>query len=180
MPAGGAVAQGIATTTRNATEGRGLLSRLKDAASEAAQWRPDRNAMGSGFVPLTKKTPKADVPAATTEGATAATTTVSEAPTAVHGNSLQSKKPTHIYKVTKDGEVHKIGESGQGLNAEGQSKRAQQQVRRLNREDTEHTYDSKLLRTYPDKATARKFETQLIEKRKAENPEALPGNKNNR
>jgi hypothetical protein len=36
-----------------------------------------------------------------------------------------------------------------------------------------------IIGTYPDKATARKFETELIKKRKDENSEALPGNKNN-
>jgi len=31
---------------------------------------------------------------------------------------LQSKKPNHIYKITKDAEVYKIGESGQGVKKE--------------------------------------------------------------
>ena len=98
----------------------------------------------------------------------------------IHGNSLQSKKTTHIYEVTKNGKPYKIGESGQGLNALGQSKRAEEQVRRLNRENPGAVFESEVLRTYPDKATARKFETELIRKRKSENPDALPGNKTNR
>ncbi len=169
MPAGGLIARGAALTTKAATaESGGVLNRLREAGKDLAQWRPDPHAMGSGFVPLTRKAPAAATTAL--ETATGKTTVaeagVSEAPLSIHGNDLRSKKPNHIYKITEDGVTYKFGESGQGLKKrDGLSKRAEQQVRKLRKADPDSHYESKILRTYPDKATAKKFETKIIEKR---------------
>lgn len=119
-----------------------------------------------------------------TGGPTIESSSVTESETSVtvvHGNSLSSTKPTHIYKIMKgDGSLYKVGESGQGLNKVGLSQRAEEQVSKLNRENPGADFKSKILRTYPDKAAARQFETKLIEMRKSGNPAALPGNKTNR
>ena len=40
-------------------ESGGLLNRLRAAGQEFGQWRPDPHAMGSGFLPLTRKAPHA-------------------------------------------------------------------------------------------------------------------------
>ena len=63
MPAGGDLARGAALTTKAAAsataESGGLLNRLREAGQDLAQWRPDPHAMGSGFLPLTRKAPSA-------------------------------------------------------------------------------------------------------------------------
>ena len=101
--------------------------------------------------------------------------------TKLNGNDLRNPNPTHIYKIIKnDEEIMKIGESAAGVNKYGLSKRAETQVKKLNRLDTNNDYESKIVRTYPNKAIARKFETKLIEKRKSADPNSLPLNKTNR
>jgi hypothetical protein len=67
MTAGGELAKAALTAEAAAaasavsSEGGGLLGRLRAAGQELGQWRVDRNAMGSGFLPLTRKAPPAAV-----------------------------------------------------------------------------------------------------------------------
>jgi hypothetical protein len=59
-------------------------------------------------------------------------------------------------------------------------KRADKKVRKLRKTDPDSHYESGILRTYPDKATSKKFEkNKIVEKRKVEARNALPDNKNN-
>jgi hypothetical protein len=77
--------------------------------------------------------------------------------------------------------IYKIGESALGTRAtDGASKRAEQQVRKLLRE-TGQNYASEICKTFEDKASAREYETNLIERfRQIYGQGALPGNKTNR
>ncbi|MBK8018410.1 MAG: hypothetical protein IPK20_17930 [Betaproteobacteria bacterium] len=82
----------------------------------------------------------------------------------VHKNSLSYVGETHVYRIKgPDGATHKIGESARGLNAEGASIRAEQQARRLTRE-TGDVYTTEIRKTFPDKASAREYETRVIER----------------
>lgn len=121
---------------------------------------------------------------ASTSSSSSSTAITSQAtPVKTHKNSLDYEGETHVYKVIdKDTkQLHKIGESAQGLRKrDGQSKRAEQQARQLNRE-TGNRYETKVVETFPNKRAARQRETEMIlEIRKKKGPEALPGNKNNR
>tara|TARA_B000000565_G_scaffold15558_1_gene11192 strand:+ start:13601 stop:15343 length:1743 start_codon:yes stop_codon:yes gene_type:complete len=100
----------------------------------------------------------------------------------VHGNSKAYIGDTHVYTIrnTATGETFKAGESMQGLNRHGLSKRAEAQARRLEYE-TGVEYRSKVRKTFATKAEARAYETQLIERyRKMYGADTLPGNKGNR
>lgn len=77
--------------------------------------------------------------------------------------------------------MNKIGESAQGVRVrDGASKRAEQQVRKLNREaGPGHT--SEIRRIFPNKDAARTYETNLIERyRRMYGQDTLPGNRINR
>jgi hypothetical protein len=99
----------------------------------------------------------------------------------VHKNSLSYVGETHVYRIKgPDGATHKIGESARGLNAEGASIRAEQQARRLTRE-TGDVYTTEIRKTFPDKASAREYETRVIERcRSMHGEDKLPGNWTNR
>ena len=100
----------------------------------------------------------------------------------VHKNSLDYVGDTHVYRVRgPDGSTYKIGESAQGVRVgDGASIRAEQQARRLTRQ-TGDTYTTEIRKTFPDKASARDYETRLIERfRRLYGEGALPGNKTNR
>jgi RHS repeat-associated protein len=62
---------------------------------------------------------------------------VSDASRAVHGNSAASAKPQHRYEIvdTKTGGVHKTGVSGQKINQDGSSPRANRQVNQMNKSE---------------------------------------------
>ncbi|MDP2834456.1 MAG: RHS repeat-associated core domain-containing protein [Pseudomonadota bacterium] len=99
----------------------------------------------------------------------------------VHKNSLDYVGDTHVYRIIGPQGTHKIGESAQGVRvSDGASIRAEQQVRKLTKETGEF-YTSEVRKTFPDKRTAREYETPLIERfRSMFGQEALPGNKTNR
>ena len=101
---------------------------------------------------------------------------------AVHKNSLAYEGETHVYRVKNpDGTTYKIGESAQGTRVrDGTSIRAEQQVRKLNRE-VGPGHSSEIRKTFPNKAEARAYETKLIERfRRMFGQDKLPGNKTNR
>ena len=112
---------------------------------------------------------------------------VSESPvvtkgTKVHKNSLDYVGDTHVYRIKgPDGSTYKMGESAQGTRVrDGASIRAEQQARRLTRE-TGDTYTSEIRKTFSDKASARDYETRVIERfRRMYGQDKLPGNKTNR
>jgi RHS repeat-associated protein len=104
------------------------------------------------------------------------------AKSATHKNSLDYVGETHVYRVKgPDGSTYKIGESAQGTRvSDGASIRAEQQARRLTRE-TGDTYTTEIRKTFPDKASARDYETRVIERfRRMYGDDTLPGNKTNR
>ncbi len=86
---------------------------------------------------------------------------------------------THMYQITKNGEIQKIGESALGVNKLGQSKRAESQARKL-RKVTAEDYDTEIIRHFNDKRAARIYETDIITKIRLDNPNTLPLNKTNR
>ena len=62
----------------------------------------------------------------------------------VHGNSAKSTKPQHGYEIYEGdtGNVVKTGISGQKLNADGSSPRANVQVNALNRKENRNAYNA--------------------------------------
>ena len=100
----------------------------------------------------------------------------------IHKNSLKHVGPTHVYRIKgPDGKTIKIGESALGTRVrDGASRRAEKQVRALNRtEGPGHT--SEIRRWFPDKASARAYETRVIERfRRRFGQDELPGNVMNR
>jgi hypothetical protein len=100
----------------------------------------------------------------------------------VHKNSLEYVGDTHVYRIKgPDGKTYRIGQSAQGTRvSDGASIRAEKQVRQLNRTvGPGHT--SEIRKTFPDKASARAYETRLIERfQRRFGRDALPGNMTNR
>ncbi|HCU07236.1 MAG TPA: hypothetical protein DIC42_06655 [Holosporales bacterium] len=95
-----------------------------------------------------------------------------------HGNSKEFKGKTHAYVIRNaDGSLHKVGESMQGTNKFGLSKRAEEQARRLRR-DTGEDFKSEIRKTFATKKEARDYETWLIQNlRNRYGEDMLPGNK---
>ncbi len=78
------------------------------------------------------------------------------------------------------GKVHKIGESMQGLNKHGESKRAKAQARKLEKTAGDQ-FETEVIKTFGTKAEARAHETKTIKKmRGIFGADQLPGNKGNR
>jgi hypothetical protein len=100
---------------------------------------------------------------------------------AIHKNSLEYVGDTHVYRIKKPDGTCKIGESMQGVRVgDGASIRGEAQARALQRQ-TGQRYESEIRRTFPDKASAREYETRLIERyRRMHGDDTLPGNKTNR
>jgi hypothetical protein len=95
----------------------------------------------------------------------------------LHKNSLDYNGPTHVYKITNANGTYKIGESAQGLNKYGQSKRAEMQARKL-RKETGEDYESRIIAVLPGKREAKRVETELIQTMRANGGvNSLPGNK---
>lgn len=101
----------------------------------------------------------------------------------VHKNSKAYVGKTHVYSIkrVKDGQTHKVGQSAQGVRKkDGSSKRAEQQVRHLNR-TTGDDHTSKVRQTFSNKQDALKHESKLIDRTpRMQGKEKLPGNKTNR
>jgi hypothetical protein len=90
---------------------------------------------------------------------------------AVHGNSKESMKPNHRYEVveTKTGDVVKTGVSGQPLNANGTSPRANPQVRALNNSEGAGTYSSRVVESnLPGRRAALQAEQAATNRLKAD------------
>jgi hypothetical protein len=68
---------------------------------------------------------------------------------APHGNSLDSVKPHHRYEIkrTDTGEVAKTGVSGQPINKDGSSPRANRQVNDWNKTEGAGTYKAEVMET---------------------------------
>jgi RHS repeat-associated protein len=99
----------------------------------------------------------------------------------IHGNSLDYVGETHVYAIKGPNGTYKIGQSMQGVRVrDGASIRGEAQARALTREAGD-LYRSEIQRTFPDKASAREYETRLIERyRRIYGDDTLPGNKANR
>ena len=84
-------------------------------------------------------------------------------PSKVHGNSKLSTKPQHGYEIynTETGDVVKTGISGQRMNLNGTSPRANIQVNRLNRGAGKNLYDSTIVATdMPNRLSALEWERE--------------------
>jgi len=88
----------------------------------------------------------------------------------VHLNSRESLSPNHRYEIVENatGDVAKTGVSGQELNANGSSPRANRQVNALNRAEGGNAYSSRIVETnMPGRAAALQAEqaatTQLAQ-----------------
>jgi hypothetical protein len=99
----------------------------------------------------------------------------------VNKNSLNYVGETHVYRIKGAEGTYKIGESAQGTRVrDDASIRAEQQARKLTRE-TGQPYRSDIRKTFPNKKSAREYETSLIERfRRMFGDDTLPGNKTNR
>ncbi|MEZ5991868.1 MAG: RHS repeat-associated core domain-containing protein [Planctomycetota bacterium] len=99
----------------------------------------------------------------------------------VHKNSLAYVGDTHVYVIRGPRGIHKVGESAQGVRVrDGASIRGERQSRALNRHDVPGHY-SDVRKWFPGKASARAWETRLIERyRRMYGQGKLPGNKGNR
>ena len=75
------------------------------------------------------------------------TTTSEGGSKSVHGNSKTSTKPQHGYEIynKKTGDVVKTGISGQTLNKNGTSPRANTQVNKFNKLAGEDIYDARIV-----------------------------------
>ncbi len=104
----------------------------------------------------------------------------------IHGNSLDYKGDVHVYKIKNKDGLYKIGESSQGVNSKGLSKRAESQVSKLRRTTGDSTFNSKIIKKFDNKKDARNYEKKLIEKTRIyygkdkNNKSVLLGNKINR
>ncbi|MBQ5446699.1 MAG: hypothetical protein IIT48_08555, partial [Lachnospiraceae bacterium] len=81
----------------------------------------------------------------------------------VHGNSKTSTKPQHGYEIynKKTGDVVKTGISGQTLNKNGTSPRANTQVNKLNKLAGEDIYDARIvIEDMPDRVSALEWEKE--------------------
>ena len=81
----------------------------------------------------------------------------------VHGNSKLSTKPQHGYEIynTETGDVVKTGISGQKLNLNGTSPRANSQVNKLNKSAGKNLYDSRIVATdMPNRLSALEWERE--------------------
>jgi adhesin HecA-like repeat protein len=132
---------------------------------------------GEGMTPMTGATTSR--PAASGAGGTAVRGEPVRSAVNPHGNSKSYVGETHVYVVRdiESGTVYKVGESMQGVNKLGQSKRAEAQARRLRRE-IGRDFDTEVRRTFTTKAEARDWETRLIGRlRQTHGADKLPGNK---
>jgi RHS repeat-associated protein len=86
-----------------------------------------------------------------------------------HGNSLNSPNESHVYRIDKidpktgESRLWKVGESGRGTDANGVSRRAGYQVRKLARK-TGDIYRSRILKTFPNKAKAVEYQGNVLQR----------------
>ncbi|MBE6226687.1 MAG: hypothetical protein E7121_06320 [Bacteroidales bacterium] len=75
----------------------------------------------------------------------------------IHGNSKSSTKAQHAYDIidTESNTVVKTGVSGGRIRKDGKSSRAEQQVRKWNREENTTKYESNITHIEPDGEGAR-------------------------
>ncbi|HQS85012.1 MAG TPA: hypothetical protein PLY23_09005 [Alphaproteobacteria bacterium] len=97
----------------------------------------------------------------------------------INSNSNDYMGETHVYIIrnVEEGTVYKVGESMQGFNRYGLSKRAAAQARKLETQ-TGIRYETVIRRIFKGKRDARDFETKFIKtSRKLYGQDKLPGNK---
>lgn len=99
----------------------------------------------------------------------------------IHGNSLDSTKPQHTYDIidTDTGKLHKTGISGQPLNKDGSSPRANGQVNTLNNAAGYDKYKATVTGTnIPGRRAALQQEQQRVDDYAAQDPnrQGPPGN----
>lgn len=100
--------------------------------------------------------------------------------TKIHGNSGEYVGENHVYVIRDaEGNIHKVGESMQGINKSGKSIRAETQRRKLERQTGER-YETEIREIFSSKGAARDWKTKTIKKyRNFFGDDKLPGNKGN-
>ena len=100
-----------------------------------------------------------------------------------HKNSRDYQGESHVYDIkAPDGSVHKVGKSSTGTRLDGQSKRAEAQVRKLNRDDIANGgvggYESNIRKTFDSSGKALDHEKALRDRyRRMFGEDLLPGNR---
>ena len=120
----------------------------------------------------------ADVVGLFTPGATGLGAASRVTKKAIHKNSLDYVGETHVYRIKGPDGTYKIGESAQGTRArDGTSIRAEQQVRKIQRE-TGEIYESRILKTFPNKRAAIEYQDKLRDRfRRRYGQDTLLGNR---
>lgn len=104
----------------------------------------------------------------------------------LHKNSKTFKGDSHVYSIQNQKGMYKVGESSQGVNKKGLSKRAESQVVKLQKETGDKSFTSTIRKKFDSKAEAREYETKLIERTRSlygtdkNDKSVLIGNKTNR
>lgn len=104
----------------------------------------------------------------------------------LHKNSKEYAGESHVYRIKNKDGTYKIGESSQGKDEDGLSKRAEQQVRKLQKQTADSSYRSKIIKEFSSKKEARDYETKVIERMREfygkdkNDKSVLVGNKTNR
>lgn len=104
----------------------------------------------------------------------------------LHKNSKEYEGESHVYRIKNKDGTYKIGESSQGKDKFGNSKRAESQVAKLKRETGDSSYQSEVRKDFSSKKDARNYETRVIERMRSfygknkNDKSVLVGNKNNR
>jgi RHS repeat-associated protein len=93
----------------------------------------------------------------------------------IHGNSRSYPGPTHVYRIDGPMGLWKIGQGIHKLDRMGRSVRAETQVRRLSRQ-TGQVYRSRILRVFPNKEAALRWERELIRRYTRKHGRRPPGN----
>jgi len=95
----------------------------------------------------------------------------------IHGNSKESKKLQHLYAIWNNfyNFVYKYGISGSKLNKDGSSKRANNQVNKLNKEEGENSFSAEIIeKEINGRANAIEKEKKIVSKYQTENDDAMP------
>ncbi|HUX78215.1 MAG TPA: hypothetical protein VMW10_00495, partial [Alphaproteobacteria bacterium] len=151
---------------------------LAEATQPSVSVPPNTNA-----APQLRKMPKASVEnptSAKAQKAKQSPKTIKTAEKKVHKNSLDYVGDTHLYVIrdAKTGVIQKYGESAAGKNKLGQSKRAQAQVRKLEKQNPNKRFESEIVKEFPSKKAAKDRETRSIKThRKVFGGKGLPLNK---
>jgi len=131
-------------------------------------------AEGGGRKAPSNAQPKAKQTAKTNPGVSAQKSPTQSAKKA-HGNSDQSTNPNHVYVIKgTDGKLKKPGISGQRMNQNQTSPRANPQVNKHNKSNPNDTVDSHVVKQGASRTGAKSMEQKITDKHAARNNGAMP------